>query len=338
MEKLHIRKDGRAGRITFTRPQALNALDHEMALAVTRALNDWRDDPQVELVLIDAEGDRAFCAGGDIAAIYHAGRAGDFAAGAGFFADEYRMNALIAEYPKPVVAFMHGFVMGGGVGVGGHASHRIVGDSTRIAMPESGIGLIPDVGGSWLLAHAPGRMGEYLTLTGARMGPGDAIAAHFADTYLPEAQWPALKEKLAETGDVGLIVGAPPPEAPIAGADLSAYGGRDLAAIVRAVNASGDKDGDAAKALARNSPLSMAAGLALVRAARADDSVRDALAREYRFTSRAAEFGDFLEGVRAQIIDKDRQPRWRHAGAGDVTKDEVDAMLAPLGPNELWKE
>ena len=184
MDDLIIRTDRRAGRITFNRPQALNALSHDMALAIHAALNDWRDNPQVDLVIIDAVGDKAFCAGGDIAAVYHAGRAGDHAVGAQFFFDEYRMNAAIAEYPKPIVAFMQGFVMGGGVGVGGHASHRIVGDTTQIAMPESGIGLIPDVGGTYLLSRAPGRLGEYIGLTASRMGPGDAIHAGFADSVI----------------------------------------------------------------------------------------------------------------------------------------------------------
>ena len=137
MSDLSIRKDRRAGRITFTRPQALNALTHEMAVAIHRALDDWRGDPGVALVIIDAEGDRAFCAGGDIAAVYHAGRAGDHAVGQGFFADEYRMNAAIADYEKPVVAFMQGFVMGGGVGVGGHAGHRVVGDTTQVSASTS---------------------------------------------------------------------------------------------------------------------------------------------------------------------------------------------------------
>ena len=139
MEDLNIRKIGQAGRITFTRPKALNALTHEMALALRKALDDWRDDPQVKLVVIDAEGDRAFCAGGDIAAVYRGGQNGNHQIGRDFFRDEYLMNAAIADYPKPVVAFMQGFVMGGGVGVGGHASHRVVGDTTQIAMPESGI-------------------------------------------------------------------------------------------------------------------------------------------------------------------------------------------------------
>ncbi|WP_022708162.1 MULTISPECIES: enoyl-CoA hydratase/isomerase family protein [Paracoccus] len=332
MTDLSIRKTGRAGRITFTRPKALNALSHPMAQAIHRALDDWREDADVDLVIIDAEGERAFCAGGDIAAVYHAGKAGDHSVGADFFRDEYRMNAAIADYPKPIVAFMQGFVMGGGVGVGGHAGHRIVGDTTRIAMPESGIGLIPDVGGTWLLARAPGRIGEYLALTGARMGPGDAIHARFADSYLPEDLWPDLIAELERTGDATLIRGQTPPDAPLATRDLSAFGGHDLEQIRARLEAQGDAD--SLKALDRNSPLSMAAGLEMVRAARADDRMQQSLSREFRFTARATRQGDFLEGVRAQIIDKDRQPDWQAA----ATPEAVAAMLAPLDDELEWEE
>ena len=333
MSDLSIRKDRRAGRITFSRPQALNALSHEMAVAIHRALDDWRGDDSVALVIIDAEGYRAFCAGGDIAAVYHAGRAGDHAVGQGFFADEYRMNAAIADYEKPVVAFMQGFVMGGGVGVGGHAGHRVVGDTTQVAMPESGIGLIPDVGGTWLLSRAPGRIGEYLGLTGARMDAGDAIHAGFADIYLPEAEWDAAKETLAETGDVTRLKGRPAPASALADRDLSAFGGRGVDDIVVALEQQGDEA--ALKSLRRNSPLSMAATLAMVRAARGDQRMQDALSREYRFTRRATAQSDFLEGVRAQIIDKDRTPAW----AADAGPAAVDAMLAPLGADELeWED
>ena len=333
MADILIRRDRRAGRITLTRPQALNALNHDMALAIDAALKAWQHDPEIALVIIDAEGERAFCAGGDIAALYHAARAGDHGVGRQFFRDEYRMNARIAEYPKPVVAFMQGFVMGGGVGVGGNASHRIVGDSTQIAMPETGIGMIPDVGGSWILAHAPDHAGEYLGLTGARMGPGDAIWAGFADTYLPESEWPALIERLAETGDVAQIAGQPRPEAPLADRDLSAFASDTVSTIIAALEAAGDEA--TLKPLRRASPLSMAATLALVRAARHDASIRDSLAREMRFTARTTEFGDFLEGVRAQIIDKDRNPQWR----ADASPAHVAFMLASLGKNEItWED
>lgn len=333
MSNVEIRRDRKAGRITLARPQALNALSREMAQAIDAALIGWRDDPEVALVIIDALGERAFCAGGDIAAVYHAGLAGDHQLGRDFFRDEYAMNARIAEFPKPVVAFMQGFVMGGGVGIGGHASHRIVGDTTQVAMPEAGIGMVPDVGGSWLLGHAPGRCGEYLGLTGARMGAGDAIHTGFADAYLPEAAWPALIERLAGTGDPGVIRPQPAPASALAEQDLSAFGGDSPAAIIASLEGAGAEP--ILAPLRRNSPLSMAATLALVRAARGDGSLRDSLSREFRFTARATAEGDFIEGVRAQIIDKDRNPRW----TADASPAHVRAMLAPLGAEELqWEE
>lgn len=337
-----VRKEGRAGRLTFNRPKALNALDHDMAMAIEGALDAWRGDESVQIVIIDAVGERAFCAGGDIAAVYHAGRAGDFALGRDFWRDEYRMNAKIAEYPKPIVAFMQGFVMGGGVGVGGHASHRIVGDTTQVAMPESGIGLIPDVGGSLLLARAPGRIGEYLGLTGARMGPGDAIHAGFADTYLPEADWEALKTRLIETADPAQIPARPAPEGrlPVLRHEIEEiFGAPDLAGVVAALKASSTAfAAEMLKTIARNSPLSMAATLRLVRMNRAEDNIRAALTNEFRFTWRASDQGDFLEGVRAQIIDKDRNPNWKNTLA-DLREEDVAAMLAPLGPNAaIWEE
>ncbi|RJE79970.1 enoyl-CoA hydratase/isomerase family protein [Paracoccus sp. JM45] len=332
MKDIDICVAGHAGRITLTREHALNALTHDMANAVLKALDNWRDDPAIALVIMDAAGDRAFCAGGDIAAVYHAGLAGDHQVGRDFFRDEYQMNAAIADYPKPVVAFMQGFVMGGGVGLGGHASHRIIGETTRIAMPESGIGLIPDVGGTWLLGRAPGRIGEYLALTGARMGPGDAIHAGFADTYLPEDQWPALIDALQDSGDISLINGTDAPAAALQGRDLSAFGGRHVADILDALRVAGDSD--SLKALERNSPLSMAAALIMVRAARGDLRIQESLGREYRFTARATEHSDFLEGVRAQIIDKDRSPRW----AADASTQAVQDILASLGPEEMTWE
>lgn len=333
MDDLNIRKDRRAGRITFTREKALNALSHDMANAIEAALDGWRDDADVDLVMIDAAGDKAFCAGGDIAAVYRAGLQGDHGVGQRFFAEEYRLNAKIEDYPKPIIAFMQGFVMGGGVGVGGHAGQRVVGDSTQVAMPESGIGLIPDVGGTWLLGRAPGRIGEYLGLTGARMGAGDAIHAGFADFYLPESEWGALKDTLARTGDATLVAGQPAPASELATRDLSAFGKDDIAAIMAALEQAGDQA--ALKAMRRNSPLSMAATLKMVRASRADTRIQESLSREYRFTHRATAQSDFLEGVRAQIIDKDRNPQW----SAPADAAAVEAILAPLGSEELkWRD
>lgn len=341
MTDVRIGIEGRAGVIRLSRPQALNALSHGMCLAIDAALAGWADDPAVALVLVEGEGPRAFCAGGDLAEMYATGRRGEYGYGRAFWRDEYRMNARIAAYPKPVVSFLHGFTMGGGVGLGCHGSHRIVTGSSRLSMPECGIGLIPDVGGTCLLARAPGRLGEYLGLTGARMGPGDAILAGFADAHVAEADWPALRAGLTESGTTAAIAAAAGavPEAPLA-AHLElidrAFAGPTVGAILAALDAEGTAfAAETAAALSRGSPLSLAATLAMIRALRPAPTMRAALAQEYRFTWRAAEGSDFLEGIRAQIIDKDRTPCWRHDGPGAVTEAEVAAMLAPLGADEL---
>lgn len=337
MTDLHVRTEGRAGRITLTRPQALNALSHAMVREIDAALAGWAADDTVALVLIDAEGARAFCAGGDIAEVYASGRRGDFASGARFWADEYRMNARIAGFPKPVVALMQGFVMGGGVGISAHGSHRVVGATSVVAMPECAIGLVPDIGGTAILADAPGRLGEYLGLTGHRMGPGDAIRAGFADSYVPEDRWPAVVAALLDGTDPAEAVAAfadPAPEAALA-ADAEriddAFDAPDLAALAARLEAS-DWGHGVLTTLRRLCPLSMACTLALVRAARRDPGVRKALVREYRFTARACSDGEFLEGVRAAVIDKDRNPRWRD-DMDSLRPEEVAAMLAPLDPD-----
>jgi enoyl-CoA hydratase/carnithine racemase len=338
MTDILTRIEGRAGRITLTRPQALNALTQGMVREIDAALAAWAEDSRVALILIDAEGPRAFCAGGDIAFMYETGRRGDFATGARFWADEYRMNARIARLGKPYVALMQGYVMGGGVGVAGHGSHRVVGESSRVAMPECAIGFVPDVGGSLLLAQAPGRLGEYLGLTGHRMGPGDAIRAGFADHYVPEARWPALAAELVATGDLAAIAAAEEPAPP---AELEAdqeriddaFSAPDLATLAARLEAS-DWGHGVLKGLVRQCPLSMACTLELVRAARRDPGIEKALAREYRFSYRACSDGEMLEGVRAAVIDKDRNPVWRD-DMDSLRPEEVAAMLAPLGHDEL---
>lgn len=342
MGDVHIRIDGGAGRITLTRPQALNALNYEMTLAIDAALIDWARDDRVALVIIDAEGPKSFCAGGDIAEIHARGTRGDYSYARDFWHDEYRMNARIADYPKPVISFMQGFVMGGGVGLGCHASHRIVGESSQIAMPECGIGLVPDVGGTYLLARAPGQLGVYLGLTGARMGAGDAIRAGFADIFVAESDWDAAKTALAATGDVAALTGTTPPDAELT-ADAAridhAFGQDSVAAIADSL--ASDDTPFAQKALAtlrRNSPLAMVCTLELLRRQGRTGTIRQALVQEYRVTWRSLEVGDFLEGIRAAIIDRDKSPRWRHSGTQDVTPQELAAMLAPLGADDLTFE
>jgi enoyl-CoA hydratase/carnithine racemase len=340
MNDIRIRRQGAAGRITLARPQALNALTPDMAAAIAAALDRWRDDPDVPLIVLDGEGPRAFCSGGDITEIYRALTAGDYAMPRGFWRDEYRLNLALARYDKPIAAFLRGFTMGGGVGLGCHVAHRIVGESSRIAMPECTIGLIPDVGGSHLLGRAPGRLGEFLGLTGARLGPGDAIYAGFADHYLPEAAWPALIARLEATGDAGEIRAAeaePPPGRHAFSHDLidEVFSAADLAGIAAGLSRwSGDTPAVATEALARNAPLALASALVAIRDGRAAPGLEPAFAREYRYVWRAAEQGDFREGIRARIIDKDNAPAWAHATPAEVTAEEVAAMLAPLGEPE----
>ncbi len=332
-------KSGASGRITLTRPKALNALSHKMSLALEAALDEWRDDAEVKIVIIDAEGERAFCAGGDLQEMYDSGITGDYEPARTFWRDEYRMNAKIAEYPKPIVVFMQGFTMGGGVGIGGHASHRIVGETTQVAMPETGIGLVPDVGGTLLLAKAPGKLGEYLGLTGARMGAGDAIHAGFADYFVPQEYWLDLIATLEDTGDLDRLTATAgrAPESHLAAAqpEIDRLFQGDMAAILAACAAEESEiAASALKALGRASPISCAVTLANIARARASGDIRTVLGYEYEATSRAMEVGDFLEGVRAQIVDKDRSPTWKYAH-GAVPEETIVQMTAPLGEAAL---
>ncbi len=338
MADIDIRISGKAGRITLNRPEALNALSYEMALAIEAALDGWAVDPSVELVIIDALGDKAFCAGGDIQEMYDTAKAGDFEYGRKFWRDEYRMNAKLFNFPKPYVAFMQGFTMGGGVGISCHGSHRIVCENSQIAMPECGIGLVPDVGGSLLLARAPGRLGEYLGCTAARMDAGNAIYAGFADYYIPRAAWPALIAAL-EGGDLGAIDTAalPAPEASLKAdqAEIDgSFGGRTVADILRGFKGT-DWEQATEKSLRRNCPLSVECTLELVRRVRGLGTIEQALGMEYRFTYRSASDGDFVEGIRAAIIDKDRKPKWTPATLEDVTPLNISKMLMPLGADAL---
>lgn len=341
MSEIDIRVTGRAGRITLTRPKALNALTYDMCLGIETALRNWREDDAVDLVIFDAAGDKAFCAGGDIAKLYETGKAGNYDFGHQFWRDEYRLNAYLKEYPKPTVSFMQGFTMGGGVGIGCHCAHRVVGESSQIAMPECGIGLVPDVGGTFILANAPGKLGVYLGLTAGRMQAGDAVLAGFADVFIPEETWADLIELLEASGDAGLVerhAETLPASSLQANSELidRHFGGRTLGDILDSLR--GDDGAFVQKALSavqRNSPLSMACALDLQRLmAQGPNTIRTALELEFRYIWRAMEHGDFLEGIRAQIIDKDRNPQWQFAD-GDVPKAAVDRMLAPLGADAM---
>ncbi|MEJ6398683.1 enoyl-CoA hydratase/isomerase family protein [Yoonia sp. 208BN28-4] len=344
MTDIIIRKDGHAGRITLNRPKALNALTWEMCLAIEDALDTWCDDDAVKLVIMEGAGDKAFCSGGDIAEMYASGLRGDFDYGRRFWRDEYRLNAKFFHFPKPVVSFMQGFTMGGGVGVSCHASHRIVCETSQIAMPEVSIGLVPDVGGSLLLAQAPGRLGEYLGLTGDRMDAGDAIYAGFADYFIPQDQWDELKATLCDTGDWTAIdsTAAPAPVSRLASwqSDIdSVFGGETLGDIYRAMpDDLPPALAHATKLMGRHAPLSLAVTVELIHRVRTRQTIENALDQEFRFTYRAMEHGDFIEGIRAAIIDRDRSPKWQHATWQDVTGGDVLRMTLPLGNDALKLE
>jgi enoyl-CoA hydratase/carnithine racemase len=309
-----------------------------MCLTIETALDSWATDPSVTLLIIDGAGDKAFCAGGDIQQMYTTGQARDFNYGDRFWRDEYRVVAKLFNFPKPVITFLHGFAMGGGVGIGCHGSHRIVCEDSVVSMPEASIGLVPDVGGSLLLARAPGRLGEYLGLTTDRMDAADAIHAGFADYYIPRSHWSALIFNLCNTGNWEAVdaLAQAPPTSRLANwqSDIDpVFGGQSLGDIWRAMpDVLPDALQHAQKLMSRHSPLAQSSTVGLIHKVRMSDTIEAALDLEFRFTSRAMEHGDFIEGIRAAIIDRDRTPKWRHTTWQDVSGADVLRMTYPTDP------
>ena len=335
------RVDGAAGRITLNRPKALNALNHPMVRAITAALTEWRDDDRVKHIVIDGEGERAFCAGGDIRAVYEMLPAAPDAARQ-FWREEYRLNAMIARYPKPYVAIMDGFCLGGGVGLSGHGSHRIVTERSVVGMPETAIGFTHDVGGSLLLARAPGHAGEYLAATAFRMTAADAIYAGFADMLISGADRAKLVALLCEgrsaddaVGSVSIYSGLSDLAARQARIDR-AFGAATIQEAVRRLEELAEPwEQEALKRIAAHSPTALAAAHVSVRRARRFTTVEQALDHEYRYAYRAVDLYDFREGVRALIVDKDGLPKWRPAQLADISLHDAEALFAPIGDNEL---
>ncbi|PLZ03590.1 3-hydroxyisobutyryl-CoA hydrolase [Burkholderia sp. WAC0059] len=349
----------RIGFIELDRPQALNALSIGMVRAIQAALDGWREDPDVLAVIVRSRHARAFCAGGDIRFLYEAHRRGDQPAIDAFFTDEYRLNHAIFSYPKPYVALLNGVVMGGGMGIAQGARRtgglRVVSASTRMAMPETRIGLFPDVGMSWFLARTPGAIGRYLAVTGETIGAADALYAGLADVWLDESAWPALLDAL-ETGpfesgaDVVARIrheaetrgGTPPEEASaLAGARALIdrhFAAPDVTGILASLEAhangkAGGADGvqqdwiaNTLAVLRERSPLSMAVSLELV--SRADASMAECLRTDLDLTRASFTHGDVAEGIRARIIDKDNRPQWRIARIEDLRAEHVERMFA----------
>lgn len=341
-DEVLIRREGRAGRITLNRPKALNALTYAMVGQVWDALVAWRDDPTIELVILDGAGDRALCAGGDVRSLYDSRAQGSGLARA-FWRDEYRLNALIGRYPKPYVAIQDGIVMGGGIGLSGHAAYRIVTERSRLAMPETGIGLIPDVGGTWLLAHAPAHAGIYLGLTGENMTAADALHARFSDTFMSSAKLSALTAQLCDPkgGNIDDAIAScveKPELSPLASSSPSvdsAFAGVSVEAIVaNLAGMPGEWAAKTAATLVQKSPKALKLTLAAIRNAKSLASLDQALIVEYRLTVRLFEDGEFPEGVRALIVDKDRKPKWSPPQLDGVTAEMLERYLAPLPPGE----
>lgn len=344
---LIARREGAAGIIRLNRPKAINAVTLEMFRDIDKALDAFEADPQVAVILLEGAGERGLCAGGDIRALWESSRVkGDL--GKILWREEYILNARIKKFPKPYVAFMDGIVMGGGVGLSAHASHRVVTEKTKLAMPEVGLGFFPDVGGTWLLAHAPGEIGTYFGLTGTTMNGPDAIHAGFADAVVPSAKWPDLREALtrlragATAADVrALIAGFATGETagPVAGqrAAIDKWFAHDrMQDIVAAMRADGSELAQATlKTLSEKSPRGMVVTLQLLRLARGASSLEECLVREYRAALEVFASDDFREGVRAAVIDKDRQPKWSPPRIEDVTAAMVAPYFAEIGADEL---
>ncbi len=323
---------GRLGLVTLNRPKALNALTHDMALSLERQLDLWRDDWGVAVVAIQGAGDKAFCAGGDIRVLYDAGRV-DGRNNWQFYVDEYRLNTKIKRYPKPYVSIMDGIVMGGGVGVSVHGSLRIATERTMFAMPETGIGLFPDVGGTWFLPRLPGQVGMWLGLTGSRLRGADTVAAGVCDWFIQAAEIASVLDLLA-TGEVP----TPPSDRPtlehMEEIDQS-FGGDSVESILAALErpsldwAAGQRAGILAK-----SPTCTRIAFRQIRLGASLD-FEDCMRLEYRLARFCMTQPDFYEGVRAVIIDKDNAPRWTPATLAEADDAHVAPAFAPLGDEEL---
>jgi enoyl-CoA hydratase len=336
-----IKRHGRAGHIILNRPKAMNALTHGMVTAITAALEQWQDDDAVSTVVLSGAGERGLCAGGDIVAIYHDALAGGTDT-ARFWADEYRLNAMIARYPKPYVALMDGVVLGGGVGVSAHGSIRVVTERTKLGMPETGIGFVPDVGGTWLLSRAPGELGTHVALTAGSITGSDAIVLGLADCFLDSSQLPALIEALsrmeAEEAVRSLMRNHFPPSSLAAERSWidECYAFDTVEEIVQALQLQGSPAAArAAESIHAKSPTAVKVTLESLRRARALTTLEEVLDQEYRVSLRCLQGREFREGIRAQVIDKDRSPHWSPASLPEVTPQAVEAHFADLGAREL---
>ena len=329
------RVDGGVGFVTLNRPKAINSLNQSMVSRLRAVLTAWEQDDAINAVVLSGGGERGLCAGGDVVAIYHSARA-DGAEARRFWHDEYLMNGQIGRFPKEYVALMDGIVMGGGVGVGAHANTRVVTETSKVAMPEVGIGFIPDVGGAYLLSRAPGSLGLHVALTGAPFSGADAIALGFADHYVPHDKLDVLRQAIAADGVKSAIAAhavEPPASQLAAQRDWidHCYAGDTVADIVAALRGhDAGPANDAANLIATRSPIALSVTLEAVRRAAKLDTLEDVLAQDYRVSSASLRSHDLVEGIRAQLVDKDRNPKWSPASLSEVSAADVEAYFAPV--------
>jgi enoyl-CoA hydratase len=319
------------GRLILNRPKALNALTADMIRALAAGLSAWRDDPSVHAVVIEGTGERAFCAGGDIRAIRDLALAGEHRQIAAFFADEYALNQVIADYPKPYVAFIDGLCLGGGIGVSVHGRFRVATEAAVFAMPETAIGMFPDIGASYFLPRLPGQLGMYLGLLGTRVHGADAVAAGLATHFVPRAKLADLTAALAADGVAALAAFAEPPAAPGWAPHRAridhCFSADTVTELLRRLH---DDASDWAHStlaeLHKMSPSAVLWSHKIIRLGAAR-TLRECLAAELALTRHVTAHHDFAEGVRAMVIDKDRQPRWQPATLGAVDPSEIEALF-----------
>ncbi|MFE9257436.1 enoyl-CoA hydratase/isomerase family protein [Streptomyces sp. NPDC006879] len=332
---VRIHRTGISGWITLNRPRSINALTHAMVRRIDMALTEWEDRDQVVAVVLDGAGERGLCAGGDIRAIRESSLL-DGAAARDFWRDEYRLNARIASYRKPWVALMDGIVMGGGVGLSGHGSVRVVTERSQVAMPEVAIGFVPDVGGTYLLSRAPGELGTHLALTARSMSAGDALWCGFADHFVPTAVLPDFRAALAESEPAGALLAfaAEPPAAGLAEHREwidACYAADSVPEIVDRLYSCGEPQAkEAAERILTHSPTAVSVTLRALRRARDARSLPEVLDQDFRVSSAALSGPDLAEGVRAQVVDKDRSPRWSPATLQEVSEADVERYFAQV--------
>jgi enoyl-CoA hydratase len=344
LNEILVRREGAVGRLSLNRPRALNALTQAMCEGMSAALLEWRDDPEIEAVIIDHEAGRGFCAGGDVVSVRRSALEDGGVAGRAFFMAEYRLNHLLYTYPKPVIAFMDGVTMGGGVGLALPAKFRVATENTLFAMPEGSIGLFPDVGAGYYLPRLPGQIGKFLALTGARLDGAECLwaglATHYCDSDdLSEAKELIAKEPCAADEILHDLATSPPPARIVGNAPaIDRHFAPDTLEEIKAALASDDSDWAAKelKAVMSRCPASAKVALRLFAEGSQHDDFATEMKLEYRIAARMIMRHDFADGVRAVLVDKDNSVRWKPAKAANVTSEMLDAIFAPLTAGEEW--